>query len=330
MFRKLKYIFPKGLFARFVLIVTVPIILAQFVGIYMFYYRHWDSVSEDISNLIVQELRKSKSIFTEIVNWGGDYEEAIKIASIETGFDLHFIPNAKLEKEAKISKKNLTFERERFYYKYLNVFDSLNRLKIELKKEFKVPFAIYEAPDKRLIIKLQLNEGIFEYNISKKRIVYSSTYIFTLWVIGISILVISISIIFLRNQIRSIKNLTKAAKKFGKGIDVPNYKPSGAREIRSAGLEFIKMRDRIKRQIAQRTEMLACVSHDLRTPLTRVKLQLEMMKGIDGVELIKADIRDMEEMVDEYLDFAKGDFRKEEKKLVNLLSFMKKLASMSF
>ncbi len=131
-----------------------------------------------------------------------------------------------------------------------------------------------------------------------------------------------ISIIFLRNQIRSIKYLSFAAEKFGRGQDVPNFKPSGSKEIRSVAISFIKMRERIARQISQRTDMLSGVSHDLRTPLTRMKLQLEMMQQSDEIEELKCDISDMEKLVDEYLDFARSD-DKEKGRITKIHEFIK-------
>jgi two-component system osmolarity sensor histidine kinase EnvZ len=130
-----------------------------------------------------------------------------------------------------------------------------------------------------------------------------------------------ISIIFLRNQIRSIRNLSESAEKFGRGLDAPNFKPSGSQEIRSLSLSFIKMKERVMRQISQRTDMLSAVSHDLRTPLTRMKLQLAMMNQSEEITDLKHDISDMEKLVNEYLDFARGD-DKEKNDLVKIRDFL--------
>jgi two-component system osmolarity sensor histidine kinase EnvZ len=232
--KRIRHFFPKSLFGRFLLIVIMPIILAQLVATYMFYYRHWDNVAKDISSLIVQEIKQSIDIVDEVVGWGGSYEKAIKIAKLETGFELNFEKGTELKHEARESYKKVETEGAFYRYNPLNVFDHLNRLKVTLKKDLKVPFEIYSAPEKRLVIRLQLQDGVFEYTIPRKRIIYSSTYIFVLWTMGISILVTIISIMFLRNQVRSIKNLTKVAEKFGKGADVPGFKPNGAKEIRAA------------------------------------------------------------------------------------------------
>jgi len=324
--KKIRQIFPKSLFSRFLIIVITPTVLAQLLATYVFYYRHWDNVAKDISLLIVQEMDKSLKIVDEVVAWCGDYDKAIKIAKLETGFNLEFEKDAKLEKEARLSYKKVDTESALYKYNPLNVFDHLNRLKITIKKEFQVPFAIYSLPNKELAIRLQLKDGVFEYKIPRKRIIYSSTYIFVLWMLGIAIIVTIISVLFLRNQVRSIKSLTKVAEKFGKGIDVPDFKPKGAKEIRAAGLAFIKMRERIKKQVDQRTKMLAGVSHDLRTPLTRMRLQTEMMKDVKGVDYLKSDIEDMERMINEYLEFAKGQGG-EKSKVTDIDNFIDKIVT---
>ena len=133
-----------------------------------------------------------------------------------------------------------------------------------------------------------------------------------------------ISIIFLKNQIRSIKGLSKAADQFGRGQDVEDFKPSGAKEIRLVGISFLKMKERIARQVAQRTDMLSGVSHDLRTPLTRMKLQLELMKENEAIRDLKSDIQDMEKMISEYLEFAKGD-KKENSQDVKIYDFLHRI-----
>jgi two-component system osmolarity sensor histidine kinase EnvZ len=125
--------------------------------------------------------------------------------------------------------------------------------------------------------------------------------------VGSSLVLFAVATLFMRNQVRPIRRLAVAAKNFGKGRDVPGYHPSGASEVRQAADAFIEMRERIKRQIAQRTEMLAGVSHDLRTPLTRMKLQLEMLGWRPGVEELKADVSEMERMVEGYLAFVRGE-----------------------
>ena len=148
---------------------------------------------------------------------------------------------------------------------------------------------------------------MLSFDVPIKKITSSSAYVFTFWMISAALITSFISIIFLKNQIRSLRNLRDAAEKFGRGQDVPSLRPSGSEEIRSLGISFIKMKERVMRQITQRTDMLSAVSHDLRTPLTRMKLQLAMMSNSQEIDDLKQDISDMEKLVDEYLDFARGD-----------------------
>jgi two-component system osmolarity sensor histidine kinase EnvZ len=140
----------------------------------------------------------------------------------------------------------------------------------------------------------------------KKRVYATNTHIFIIWMVGTSVILLMISGIFLRNQIRPIQRLAEAAEEFGKGRDTPEFRPSGASEVRRASASFIEMRDRIQRQIEQRTTMLAGVSHDLRTPLTRLKLQLAMLPQATEIQDLNSDIVEMEDMLDDYLDFARG------------------------
>ena len=168
---------------------------------------------------------------------------------------------------------------------------------------------VYEfIPDKRIDVYVLLtNDEWMRVVVPLGRLHSSSSYIFILWVFGLSILFFTISLIFMRNQIRPILRLSVAADRLGKGQDIVDLKPSGAREVRLAAEAFNKMRDRIMRQVQHRTSMLAGVSHDLRTPLTRLKLQLAMMGDGPDQDAMKQDIEDMEVMIEGYLSFARGD-----------------------
>ena len=177
-----------------------------------------------------------------------------------------------------------------------------------LNESVRRPFKVdSESLDKRVIVLVQLPEGVFEVIANRKRLFSSTTYIFVLWMVGTSMILFGVAVIFMRNQVRPIRRLAAAADAFGKGRDAPRFKPEGATEVRQAASAFISMRDRIQRQITQRTEMLAGVSHDLRTPLTRMKLQLEMAEDSDDTEDLKRDIVEMEHMLEGYLAFARGE-----------------------
>jgi two-component system osmolarity sensor histidine kinase EnvZ len=182
------------------------------------------------------------------------------------------------------------------------------RLSRELQSMLRRPFVLdVDSQEKWIRIAVQLEDGVLRVSLPQRRLFSSSGYIFLMWMIGISIVLLAIAILFMRNQIRPIHRLAVAAERFGKGRDVPAFKPQGAAEVRQAAQAFLDMHTRIKRQIEQRTAMLAGVSHDLRTPLTRLKLQLAMLGDSPDVEAMKSDIHDMEHMIGGYLDFVRGE-----------------------
>jgi two-component system osmolarity sensor histidine kinase EnvZ len=177
-----------------------------------------------------------------------------------------------------------------------------------LRERLPYPFAIdTDAPDEMVRIDVQLAEGVLQVLVPRQRLFSSTTYIFIMWMVGSSIVLFGVATIFMRNQVRPIRRLARAADSFGKGRDVPGFRPEGATEVRLAAAAFLQMRSRIKRQIGQRTEMLAGVSHDLRTPLTRMKLQLALLGDSREVDNLASDVTEMEKMVEGYLAFARGE-----------------------
>jgi two-component system osmolarity sensor histidine kinase EnvZ len=177
-----------------------------------------------------------------------------------------------------------------------------------LKGHLTNPFRIdTESLDQFVLVDVQLPEGVLKLTVNRKQLFSTTTYVFVLWMVGASMIVLGFAAVFMRNQIRPVLRLASAAEAFGKGRDVPAFKPEGAKEVRQAAAAFIAMRQRIFRQISQRTALLSGVSHDLRTPLTRMKLQLEMMGKDDGIVALKEDVAEMERMLDGYLSFARGE-----------------------
>ncbi len=172
----------------------------------------------------------------------------------------------------------------------------------------KRPFTLdIDFQEKWVKVSVQINDGVLDITLPGRRLFSSSGYIFLLWVIGSSLLLLMIAVIFMRNQIRPIRKLAIAAERFGKGRDMLSFKPTGAREVRQAAEAFLDMHQRIRRQIEQRTAMLAGVSHDLRTPLTRLKLQLEMMESTPDIQAMKTDIQEMQTMLEGYLEFVRSE-----------------------
>lgn len=316
---KLKKLLPRSLFGRFLLIIAIPTLVVQVVTIYVFFYVYVDSISKHMARSVVSEMAFVKS------SVGNPSRQALLhdfSKNIELNFS--FEERRKFKKKSKIADSD--WKRSRIY-QYLNLFpliDPLNRFKSELESRKLTPYEIFENPedDNLFIVKVQTNSGLLSFDVPVKRITSSSKYVFILWMLTTAVITSFISIIFLKNQLRPISLLSKAAEKFGRGQDVPNFRPSGSREIRSVAISFIKMKERIVRQISQRTDMLSAVSHDLRTPLTRMKLQLEMVKNQDeGMAELQQDINDMEKLICEYLDFARHEER-EKVKPVNLHEFL--------
>lgn len=303
--------------------IIVPTIVVQIVSIYVFFYTYVDTISKHMARGVLGEM----SFIKRSIDIKGN-KQLVSAFSSSVDLKFYFRPGKKLQKQNKPQRQRLKDNKVLAFFDPLPIIDPLNRFKIELENQGFTPFSITKHPknDDLLIVRIQLRNGVLNFYVPEKRINSSSKYVFTLWMILTSILASLIAILFLKNQIKSIKGLSDAAEKLGRGGDAPNFKPSGAREIRSVGISFIRMKERIMRQIASRTQMLSAVSHDLRTPLTRMKLQLEMMPEDEAVLELKSDISDMEKMINEYLDFSKsGGVQREETKGVNIKDFLDKI-----
>lgn len=310
----LKKFIPKSLYGRFLLIIVLSTLIVQLVSIYVFYYTHLDVISKHMARGVIEEM-----VFVQkSINKPG-YQSLLKDLTENTGLEFSF------EQKRRLKRKKIAdsaWEKNKFY-KYINpLIDPYNRFKSELASHDLKPYEIFENHDDDFItVKVQTRQGLISFDVPVKRITSSSAYVFTFWMILSALITSFISIIFIRNQIRSLRELSVAAEKFGRGQDAPNLKPTGSDEIRSLTISFIKMKERVMRQISQRTDMLSGVSHDLRTPLTRMKLQLEMMQNSQEIDDLKSDISDMEKLVEEYLDFARVD-EKERQTEVKIKKFL--------
>lgn len=288
MINKIKTHLPKSLFGRFLLIIVLPCIIAQIFAVYMFYERHWSGVSKHM-----------------ILAFTGDISMIVRNA--------HSLPLDERKKFLKSANDNLYLSVKFYDNKRISNVDKnpeLQELTEALSSIIKHKYVTYFTHgDSKIAIDVQMMDGLLHIVASKKRLVNPSTYIFIMWMIGAALLFLIISLLFMRNQVRSITNLAEAAQKFGMGGYDDEFKPTGAAEVRQVAESFIEMRDRIKKQIQQRTEMLAGVSHDLKTPITRIKLQLAMMKPTNEIKDLQEDILEMEKMIQGYIDFAKGKER---------------------
>ena len=287
----IKNLLPRGLFYRGLLIVAVPIIVLQLIITIVFFDSLWIKTNKGMTRALVGEM---KTFITAYDNGKYNNNDLSGLFSIYLDLNVEY-------------KNDELFDRllkERW-------FSPIDRtLRRELKSN--IGFGNYwfdTTSYKELIhINIKHNDGYFEFFIPKDRVASTSARMFALWITLPALLMITIAIIFLKNQTRPIINLAKAAERFGKGEDIVEFRPSGALEIRQAGLEFNKMRKRIMRHLNQRSEMLSGISHDLRTPLTRLKLQLSFIKDKELSKKMSLDVDEMEKMLNEYLQFTSSSY----------------------
>ncbi|MBV9824233.1 MAG: two-component sensor histidine kinase [Alphaproteobacteria bacterium] len=287
--RFIKRLLPQTMFGRSLLLIVVPLVLAQIIATWVFYARHWETVSRRLSSDVAGDI----GMLIEAMRFADNDLEMTRLMEDATGLTGISFSLAKGDKLAEPLPSGWSIFEE--------------QLRIALAERVARPFRIDDFSDPRDIgIQVQLTEGVLNADVPRKRLYTSTTYVFILWMLGSSMVLLSVSALFLRNQVRSLRRLAIAADGFGKGRPVAFTKIEGALEVRQAGAAFMQMRDRIQRQIKQRTEMLAGVSHDLRTPLTRMKLAVELLDPEIALGL-KSDIADMQRLIDLYLDFARGD-----------------------
>ena len=285
----LKTYMPTGLFPRSLLIIVMPVVVTQIVVAFVFMERHWSTVTQRLSRAVVSDI--TMLVDLRMREQGGDGEMLSQMAGDAFSMSVAFLPGETLPDDMETPIVALLHQ-------------SLSR---ELSQQVGRPFWIdTQTYDNYVDIRVLLPGEVMRVLAQRKRVYATNTHIFMIWMIGTSVILLMVSGVFLRNQIRPIQRLAEAAEEFGKGRDMADFRPSGATEVRSAASSFIEMRDRIQRQIEQRTTMLAGVSHDLRTPLTRLKLQLAMLPESSEVEELNTDISEMEDMLDDYLAFARG------------------------
>ena len=281
----IKNLLPKQLFYRGLIIVAAPIIILQITISIVFFDSLWIKTNKGMTRALVNEIKTFISVYEN-----GEYKKELFTEIFRN--NLQF--NIKYESLKSLPKENL----ERW-------FSPMDR---SLRRELKSKVLTYwfdTTSYKGLVdLRIQHLNGYFQFYIPKDRLTSTSARLFALWITFPAFLLIMIAIIFLKNQTKPIVNLATVAKKFGRGEDVSEFRPSGALEIRQAGYEFERMRERIIRHLNQRSEMLSGISHDLRTPLTRIKLQLAFIVDKNLARKMSDDVQEMEKMLNEYLQFA--------------------------
>ena len=291
----LKKILPKQLFYRSLIIVAAPIIIMQITISIVFFDSLWIKTKKGMTRALVNEIA---TFIDTYENENNDKEQIIKL------FENHLQFNIKYE-----TNKNFP---DIFTERWFSPID--RSLRRELKSQ-NFNYWFDTTGYKNLIdLKLKYKNGYFQFFIPRERLTTTPVRLFALWITLPAVLVIFIAILFLKNQTRPITKLAEASEKFGKGEDVEDYRPSGALEIRKAGLEFDRMRKRILRHLNQRSEMLFGISHDLRTPLTRIKLQLAFIKDKEITNKLSRDVDEMEKMLNEYLQFSRSNFTEKSEK----------------
>jgi two-component system osmolarity sensor histidine kinase EnvZ len=288
--RWIKRLLPQSMFGRSLLLIVMPIVLLQIIATWIFYDRHWEAVayrfSADVAGDIAMTIDAMK-----LTGSAAERDRLLARVAIvsELGFTLHRgagLPASKRSSGTILEKQ----------------------LKHAMIERVRRPFSIdARSFPHRVLVAVQLGDRVLAVDVPLSRLYTPTTYIFILWMVGSSLVLLCVAAVFLRNQVKSLRRLAAAAESFGKGRPVAFTKLEGALEVRQAAAAFIQMRNRIQRQIGQRTEMLAGVSHDLRTPLTRMKLALELMDRDPAADGLKSDVAEMERLVNLYLDFARGE-----------------------
>ena len=281
---------PKTLFGRMLSIILLPMILVQVITVFIFYERHWDTVTRHMAQNLAGEMAL-------VIDQAGTAPDAATIEAITaTGWEYFSFP-VNFDKGASLGVP----------VPVPNPSYAETMLRREIGRRVSQPWQVNTASDPNLVfVDVQLETGVLRIYASRKRIFSSTSWTFIGWTVGSSILLFAVALVFLRGQVRPIHRLANAARQLGIGRAAPDYRLEGAREVRLAGRAFQAMRHRIMRQLNERTDMLAGVSHDLRTPLTRIRLQLALMKETADTRAISDDIREMETMIDGYITFAAG------------------------
>lgn len=288
---------PKGLYARALLIIITPIVVLEGVIAFAFMERHWQAVTRRLSEATARDIAAVIEVYEDVAKRDGP-QKIIDLARERLNLQMEVLPNGDLPPPG-----------PKPFFRLLD-----RALSNELRKHVQLPFWINTVGDQNVEIRVKLDDAILRFVATRSQTYASNSHIFLLWMVGSSVILLTVAILFLRNQIRPILRLADAADAFGKGRGIPeDFRPRGAREVRQAALAFLQMRDRIKQHVEQRTTMLAGVSHDLRTILTRFKLELALLDDTPETRALSSDVDEMQHMLEDYLAFAKGDGGEEAK-----------------
>ena len=299
--RLIKRMLPRTLLGRSILIMGMPLVLVQVIATWVFYERHYDNITKRLAQALAGEVAVAIQLLGEDPKHALDSGE-MNLTEVVLQLDIEFEPGVILPDRPPPTNDS--------------VLDRKLTKALERRLVYAFQIDTLTLGDK-VGVWVQLPDGLMEVLVPRKRLFSDTTYIFIAWMVGSSIVLFAVATFFMRNQLRPIRRLAKAAESFGKGIDEgPDFEPGGAAEVKQAGSAFLQMRQRIRRQMEQRTVMLAGVSHDLRTPLTRMKLQLAMAGDDPEIASLASDVIEMERMVEGYLAFAAGEGAEQPKEIL--------------
>jgi two-component system osmolarity sensor histidine kinase EnvZ len=283
---------PQGLYARALIIMIAPMVLLQSVLTFVFLERHWELMTQRLSAATAQSIAMLVDVYKSYPQ-DSKLKTLTSIANNDLGLKVQIVPNEKLP--TAVSKP------------FFDLLDST--LSDQLRQHVGLPFWIDTVGNSDFVdIRIKLDHAVMHILARRSQTYASNSQIFLFWMLGTSLVLLTIAILFLRNQIKPVVRLSEAAESFGKGRPAPpDFRPRGAREVRQAAIAFLEMRDRIERHVEQRTTMLAGVSHDLRTILTRFRLQLAMLGSEPEIKALVSDVDEMQAMLEDYMAFAKGD-----------------------
>ncbi len=307
--RFLSDVLPKGLYARALIIIIAPIVVLEGVIAFVFMERHWQNVTRKLSESTARDIAALIEIY-DATPRASDHDRLIQTARDRLNLSMQIMPPGDLPEA-----------RPKPFFDLLD-----GELSRGISRHVQRPFWIDTVGQSRHVeIRVKHPNAILRFLAVRAQTYASNSHIFLLWMVGSSVILLTVAILFLRNQIRPILRLAEAADAFGKGRAMADdFRPRGAREVRQASQAFLEMRDRIKQHVEQRTTMLAGVSHDLRTVLTRFKLELAFMGEGPEVQSLKADVNEMQHMLEDYLAFARGDGG-EEAKPTNLRELLEEI-----
>jgi two-component system osmolarity sensor histidine kinase EnvZ len=279
---------------RFMALVILPLLLSQILSGYIFYNRHWRNISNQSATLFAGNVMAIVDL-REDDKAPEDFEETKKIAKRNFFMDIEFVPGGK------IARQKNSRRLQQLSLKYVDRF---------LERNVRHPYSLSASEDTNVLeIQIQYPDGVLDIKSSLKSVFSKTIYIYAFWVLGSIVVFLGIAIVFARSQVDSIKKLTNAIDRAGRGEDVDDFKPAGPNQVREAGLSFLRNNRRQRRYLKSRNDMLAGISHDLKTPLTRMKLEMELFGDKTVDEALASDVEEMEKMLDAYLAYARGNVR---------------------